>query len=46
VLIFFFINLLFLPPPYFDHDAFMHDALHILDAPGRHDMTQRPKEHI
>jgi len=21
-------------PPYFDHDAFTHHALHILDAPG------------
>src|SRR6218665_3066713 len=21
--------------PYFDHDAFMHHTLHILDAPGR-----------
>jgi len=26
-------NLLFLIP-YFDHDAFMHHALHVLDAPG------------
>jgi len=30
----FFPNLRFLLPPYFDHDAFMHHALYILDAPG------------
>jgi len=24
----------FLLPPYFDHDAFTHNALHVLDAPG------------
>ena len=22
--------------PYFDHDAFMHHALHVLDAPAKH----------
>jgi len=27
-------NLAFLVPSYFDHDAFMHHALHVLDAPG------------
>ena len=21
-------------PPYFDHDAFMHHAVHVLDTPG------------
>jgi len=26
-------NLHFFASPYFDHDAFMHPALHILDAP-------------
>src|SRR6218665_408703 len=25
-------NLRFFGSPYFDHDAFMHDALHVLDA--------------
>jgi len=25
----------FLLPPYFDHDAFMHHALHVPDTPGR-----------
>src|SRR6218665_2465050 len=24
-------------PPYFDHDAFMHHPMHVLDAPGRID---------
>src|SRR6218665_3070066 len=24
-------------PPYFDHDAFMHHTMHVLDAPGSHD---------
>src|SRR6218665_2738529 len=24
-----------LPSPYFDHDAFMHHTMHILDAPAR-----------
>jgi len=28
----FFLNLPFLLAPYFDHDAFMHHALHVLDA--------------
>jgi len=28
------LNLGFLLPTYFDHDAFMHHALHVLDAPG------------
>src|SRR6218665_2671691 len=27
-------NLRFLLPPYFDHDAFMHHTLHVLDAPA------------
>jgi len=27
-------NLYFFPFPYFDHDAFMHYALHALYAPG------------
>jgi len=26
------LNLLFFASPYFDHDAFMHHALHVLDA--------------
>jgi len=28
---------LFLLPPYFDHAAFMHHALHVLDAPEQHE---------
>jgi len=31
----FWLNLHFLLPPYFDPDAFMHHALHVLDAPAR-----------
>jgi len=27
-------TLRFLLSPYFDHDAFMHHALHVLNAPG------------
>jgi len=30
----FLLNLLF-PSPYFDHDAFVHHALHVLDTPGQ-----------
>ena len=30
----FLLNLRYLLPPCFDHDAFMHHALHVLDAPG------------
>ena len=29
-------QLTFLPSPYFDHDAFVHHALHVLGAPDRH----------
>jgi len=29
----FLLNLRFFLSPYFDHDAFMHHALHVLDAP-------------
>ena len=29
----FFDKLTFFPSPYFDHDAFAHHALHVLDAP-------------
>ena len=28
-----FMQLTFLATPYFDHDAFMRHALHVLDAP-------------
>jgi len=28
------VNLRFFDSPYFDHEAFMHQALHVLDAPG------------
>jgi len=31
----FFLNLIFFGFPYFDHDAFMHHVLHVLDAPGQ-----------
>src|SRR6218665_1706097 len=27
-------------PPYFDHDAFMHHPMHVLDAPGQKGWTQ------
>ena len=28
----------FLASPHFDHDAFTHHALHVLDAPGQNNM--------
>ena len=28
-----FLNTLRVFPPYFDHDAFMHHPMHVLDAP-------------
>src|SRR6218665_1165082 len=30
----FYILYVYFPPPYFDHDAFMHHPMHVLDAPG------------
>jgi len=30
----FWVHLRFFLPPYFDHDTFMHHALHVLDAPA------------
>ena len=30
----FYILCVFRFPPYFDHDAFMHHAMHVLDVPG------------
>jgi len=34
--VFFYILYVFLVSPYFDHDAFMHHTMHILDAPALH----------
>src|SRR6218665_1837464 len=30
----FYILYVYFVPPYFDHDAFMHHPMHVLDAPG------------
>ena len=35
----FWLNLIFFTSPYFDHDAFMHHALHVLDIPGHNVIT-------
>src|SRR6218665_1771993 len=40
---FFGLIYVFLLPPYFDHDAFMHHALHVLDAPALVNMADTRK---
>ena len=39
---FFYILYVYFVPPYFDHDAFMHHPMHVLDALGGKGLAQGP----